>query len=170
MAYATGDDLIQRYDIDLIGDLATDERETELRDQVAEHPHVLTALDDASGQVDVALLAGGRYTVAQLQSLQGSSLSHLKAIVCALAMAALHDRCPEAVDPEYIKRLSEQAFESLRMLRRGENVFGLDEIVEATRTDTGGPSAIDLRNRNGLAERMHGYFPQPATRLPRDRV
>ena len=168
VAYATGEDLIDRYDVDLVGDLATDERETVDRLDVPTHPHVLTALEDASGEVDTALLAGGRYTVAQLSGLTGTSASYLKSIVCGLAMVALHERRPEAVDEKTIERLTKRATEAIRSLRRGDNVFGLQEHVEATRLDLSGPSALDLRNRNGLAERMSGrFFPSAAQRLPR---
>lgn len=169
MAYADGNDLVERYDIDLIGDLATDDRQTLDRANVPTHPHVLTALEDASGEVDVALLAGGRYTVAQLQSLADTSLSYLKSIVCGLAIAALHERRPEAYEDGVIERLTKRARDAIQAIRRGENVFGLDEHVNASRVDTGGPSAIDLRNRNALPERMGRFFPTPATRLPRDR-
>lgn len=168
MAYADGEDLTARYDIDLIGDLATDDRETLSRSSVATHPHVLTALEDASGEVEAALLAGGRYTVAQLQGLSGPAASHLKAIVCGLTMVALHERRPEAVDEKTIERLTKRATEAIRALKRGENVFGLEEHIEAGRTLLRGPSAIDITNRNGLASRMSGrYFPNTQSRLPR---
>lgn len=168
MPYATGADLIERYDVDLVGDLATDDRETLDRSTVATHPHVLTALEDASGELDSALLAGGRYTAEQLSSLTGSSESYLKSIVCGLTMVALHERRPEAVDAATIERLTKRATEAIRALRRGENVFGLPEHIEAGRTQLRGPSAIDISNRNGMASRMAGrFFPNTQSRLPR---
>lgn len=166
-AYATGDDLIARYDVDLIGDLATDDRETLDRDLVADHPKVQTALGDASGELEVALLAGGRYSVEQLESLTGNSLNHLKSIVCGLAMAALYRRRPEAAKREHIEDLTEDARAAIKSLRRGENLFGLTEHIEASVPEITGPSAIQLDNRNGLSERMGRFFPLPATRLPR---
>lgn len=168
VAYATGEDLIDRYDVDLVGDLASDDRETLDREDVPTHPHVLTALEDASGEVDTALLAGGRYTTDQLAGMTGTSASYLKAIVCGLAMAALHERRPEAVEEARIERLTKRATEAIRAIRRGDNVFGLQEQIEATRLDLNGPSALQLRDRNGLAERMSGrFFPEAAQRLPR---
>ncbi|MFG0261028.1 MAG: hypothetical protein ACF788_01365 [Novipirellula sp. JB048] len=164
--YATGTDLVSRYDIDLIGDLASDDRESQDRDTIPTHPHVVTALADASGEVDAALLAGGRYTVDQLSSLEGSSQSYLKSIVCGLAMAALHERRPEAVDATLIERLTKKARDAVHALHRGDNVFGIPEHITAGQVHTSGPSAIQLHNRNGLPERMHRYFPSPASRLP----
>ena len=167
MPYATGDDLVARYDIDVIGDLASDERETLERRDVSGHPHVLAALEDASGEVDAALLAGGRYSAEQLETLSGSAASYLKSIVCGLAMAALHERRPEACEADLIERLTKKAKDAIQSLRRGENVFGIPEVVDATRTELSGPSAMDLRNRNGLAERMGRFFPHSNTRLPK---
>lgn len=169
MAYASGDDLISRYDIDLIGDLASDDRETQDRNDVADHPHVLTALEDASGEVDAALLAGGRYTATQLEGLTDRSLSYLKSIVCGLAMAALHERRPEAVDAQTIERITQRARDAILSLRRGDNVFGLVEHIDAGRTHLEGPTALELINRNGLPERMGRFFPHPETRLQRGR-
>lgn len=169
MAYADGDDLIARYDVDLIGDLASDDRETQDRNDVADHPHVLTALEDASGEVDAALLAGARYTVVQLEGLTGRALSHLKSIVCGLAMAALHERRPESVDSQLIERITQRARDAILALRRGDNVFGLPDHIDAGRTHVEGPTAIELINRNGLPERMGRFFPHPDTRLPRGR-
>lgn len=166
MPYATGDDLVARYDVDQVGDLATDERETLQRDSVASHPHVVTALEDASGEVDAALLAGGRYTAEQLNGLSGSSASYLKSIVCGLAMAALHERRPEAIDAQVIERLTKKSKDAILSLRRGENVFGIVDVIEATRLQLSGPSVIELENRNGLPQRMNRFFPSTSSRLP----
>jgi len=166
-AYATGSDLIARYDVDLIGDLATDDRETLDRDLVADSGKVATALADASGEVEVAMMAGGRYTTENLQTLAGNSANHLKQIVCGLAMAALYRRRPEAASRELIEDLTRDAREAIRSLRRGENVFGIQANIEATVPELTGPSAVDIENRNDLSARMGRYFPSPASRLPR---
>jgi hypothetical protein len=44
-AYATGNDLTTRYDIDLVGDLATDDRATLDRASVPGHVAVVAALE-----------------------------------------------------------------------------------------------------------------------------
>lgn len=168
MPYADGDDLVARYDVDLIRDLATD-REGIDSDQIPTEPRVLVALDDASGEVDVALLAGGRYRAEQLAGLTGHALSHLKQIVCGLAIAALYRRRPESFERQYIEDITRDARESIRALRRGENVFGLDEHIAASTPEATGPTAIQIRNRNDLSSRMSRFFPLADTRLPRDR-
>jgi phage gp36-like protein len=169
MAYATGQDLIDRYDVDLVGDLATDDRATQDRDLVATSVKVAVALEDASGEVEAALLAGGRYTVNQLSGLTGGALSHLKRIVCGLAMAALYQRRPEAADGDMIDRLTKNSRDAIQALMRGENVFGLPSVIDASVIDIGGPSVVDLENRNDLTVRMGRYFPVPDSRLPRGR-
>lgn len=166
-AYATGEDLIIRYDIDLVGDLSTDERESQDRDNIPTSPRVLAALADASGEVEVALLAGGQYTVEQLQSLAGNSRNHLVQIVCGLAMAALYRRRPEAVDKEHIDSITRDAREAIKALRRGENVFGIQTAIDASVLEMTGPTAIELDRRNDLSVRMGRFFPEPITRLPR---
>lgn len=167
MAYATGADLIDRYDVDLIGDLSTDDRETQDRAAVATNGKVLSALEEASGEVDAALLAGGRYSVEQLEGLGSKATAYLKAIVCALAMRSLHERRPGAADKETMERLVSRATDALKKLRSGENVFGLDEHIAAGRMTTEGPSAIEIQNRNDLTARMGRYFPTGATRIPK---
>jgi phage gp36-like protein len=169
MAYATGQDLIDRYDVDLVGDLATDDRATQDRDLVATSTKVAVALEDASGEVEAALLAGGRYTAGQLSTLTGGALSHLKRIVCGLAMAALYQRRPEAADGDMIDRLTKNSRDAIQALMRGENVFGLPSVIDASVIDVGGPSVVDLENRNDLTVRMGRYFPVPDSRLPRGR-
>ena len=166
MIYANGVDLVARYDVDLIRDLITD-REEVTRDQVSSHINVVTALEDASGEVEVALLSGGSYTVEQLEALDGNSQAHLKKIVCALAMAALHERRPEAAEREYIEALTKSGRDAIRALRNGENVFGIAENIDAGIIEVTSPTVSDVRRRNDLAFRMQRYFPDAEQRLPR---
>lgn len=168
-AYATGDDLIARFDVDLVGDLSTDEREPQSAGDVPTNSKVLTALEDASGEIDVALLAGGRYSAEQLEGLAGNSLAYLKRITCGLAIALLFQRRPEAADREHIEMLTKEAREAIRLLKGGANVFGLQEHIEAGQVDTGGPTALDLEARRDVTIRMGRYFPGPQTRLPSSR-
>lgn len=165
-AYATGDDLVARYDIDMVSDLATD-REVVSRADIVDHPHVVTALEDASGEVEVALLAGAQYSVEDLAALSGNAANHLKRIVCGLAIAALHRRRPESADESFIETITKEAREAIKALRRGENIFGLQSKINASKTETAGPSVVDLQTRNDLAFRMDRHFPEPASRIYR---
>lgn len=165
-AYATGNDLILRYDVDLIGDLATDDRRTLDRDEIATNAVVAAALSEASGQINSALIVGGAYKPADLAGLTGIDADYLAGLVCDLAMLRLFQRRPEAT-PDYAEAIRARVAELLEMLRIGRNVFNLAPTVDATILDHDGPTAVALSDRNGLAERMHRYFPQPASRLPK---
>lgn len=166
-AYATGDDMIQRYDVDLVGDLATDEREELDRAAVPTAPNLLAALADASGEVDVALLVGGQYSPSQLEGLTGNSKNHLIRITCAIAITLLLERRPseryERI-ADYYRKIAKGHLESLRS---GQNVFGLDANIAAGTQDVATISAVEVDNLNGLTARMPRYFPQADTRLPK---
>ena len=179
--YATGDELTKRYDIDLIGDLCQDTRE-ELDwsgdlTLLTEHPNVVSALEDASGEIDVALQAGGRYTADQLLVLfappdvhdRNNSRKHLIRITCAIAMSILAERRLDGVSMETADWLRKTAKGFLDQLRRGENVFGIPEIVDSGSIDITTVEAVHIENLNLLPGRMPRYFPGTDQRTPRVR-
>lgn len=165
-AYATGADLVQRYDVDILGDLATDDREELDREVVPTHPNILAALLDASGEVDVALLSGGRYTPDQLANLTGNTKNHLVRITCAAAMALMCERRPDRVNLELAEAYRKTAKGHLEQLRRGENVFGIPAVVDAGSIDVVTVEAISIENLNLLPARMPRYFPGTEQRTP----
>ena len=166
-SYADGNDLIARYDVDTVGDLATDQRESSDPSIVPNLPNVLTALADASGEIDVALVVGERYQPEQLAALTGNSQSKLKRICCDIAMSLL---CSRRVGHEYLE-LSEAVGKTsrghLRSLSNGENVFGLPSVSQASVIDVGSISVVDLDRRNLLPSRMSNFFPTDSQRMPR---
>lgn len=165
MAYADGYDLVARYDIDVIGDLATDEREPLDRDVIPTHPHVLVALEDAAGEMDVALQAGGMYTPAQLAAMTGNSLNHRKRINCAIAMALLFERRP-GVRMDNREEIVKNARGHITALRRGENVFGIPEHIDAAVMELATVSSVEIDQLNLLPNRMEPYFPGVSQRTP----
>ncbi len=165
-AYATGDDLIARYDVDQVGDLATDEREELDRSEVPDHPNVAAALLDASGEIDAALLAGGRYTPEQLAGLTGNTANHLIRITCAVAMANLIERRPERASKELADAYRKTSEGWLNKLRNGENVFGIIAATAGT-IDIATVQAIEIENLNLMPGRMPRYFPGTEQRTPR---
>lgn len=169
MSYADGYDIVKRYDVDVIGMLANDDREELDRAAVPIHPNVLTALDDASGEIDAKLTAGGRYKPEQLATLTGSSLAHLKRITCAVAMALLFERRVIPSLQELAEKIAKQSRDLLTQLAEGKNVFGLPELTSGQaatmRLET--VETIDIQNQNLITERMGPYFPRTAQRMPR---
>lgn len=166
-SYADGNDLIARYDVDLIGDLSTDQRETPDPSSVTSLPNVVTCLADASGEVDVALQAGGRYTPAQLESLTGNSQNKLKRICCDIAMSLLISRRVGDQYVELAEKLSKTSRAHLQSLQRGENVFGLPDFASASTIDVADISTHEIDRRNFLPSRMNNYFPTDSQRMPR---
>lgn len=168
MALAAGSDLTARFDIRLIADLATDSGSTLDSGDVATHPNVLAALEDAMGEMVVALQVGGRYTEADLTGLTGYSLAHAKRINCDIAMALLIKRRP-IVGEEEAAGIAKQSREHLKRLADGENVFGIADVIEAGDVQLTAPSTVEITNLNLLTERMSRYFPDTGQRMPRGR-
>lgn len=171
-AYATASDLIARYDVEIVGELATDNRAPLSRSDVLSHPNVAAALLSASGEIDVALRAGHRYSPAQLQSLDDNSRAHLRDIVCAFAMTRLFHRRP-GVHADLAKAIREQAAEFKKALADGNDIFGLasdTSHLDASVPQVTGPTATEIYNRNFFPARAAGrYLPRPETSNPFDR-
>ncbi len=165
-SYADGNDLISRYDVDTVGDLATDQRESSDPSSVPNLPNVLTALMDASGEIDVALTVGERYLPSQLEALTGNSQSKLKRITCDIAMSLL---CSRRVGTDYLElaeKVAKISRDHLRSLSNGENVFGLQSLFDASVIDVGTISTCEIERRNLLPSRMTRFFPTDSQRMP----
>lgn len=166
--HADGDDLIARYDVDVVGDLATDDRNSQDRIEVPTDPNVAVALESASGEVEGALISGGRYSIDDLTGLTGSSLALLKTIVCAVAMRDLLERRPGSY-PELLEKIQAKVDRWLEQLTSGAALFG---SLEDTHADAGtptvdGPSTAKMDELNLLPSRMSRYFPNMEQRLPK---
>lgn len=152
-ALATGEDLIERFDVETLQGLISSNGQTIPRDQVAGHSRITTALESASGRVEAALRAGDRYSPTQLATLAGNSLAHLVNMVCTIAMADLL-RYKPGTHKELQEQLSARAEDHLKLLMDGKNVLGLEEHVEAglldhaTSPETGGVFSENLRMSN----------------------
>lgn len=165
-AYATGSDLVARYDIDIVGDLASDERDPMERSSIPTNPKVETALLDGAGEIEIALLEGGRYTVSQLTNLTGNSRQKLIRINCDIAMALLLQRRVDKRFQELAEQVAKISRCHLQALCKGENVFGLPENIDAGVLDVDTITAIDIDNRNLLPARMERFFPTSQQRAP----
>lgn len=166
-SYATPADLIARKRWSNIEQVAGDDGVAMQEEDLATDPVTLQALEDASGEVDAALMYLGKYSADQLESLAGNALAHLKRIVCELAYANLVAR----VEPgkEETIALREQAEKWLEALRNGTNIFGLPEKVAASLPSSSGPTSTTYANNRGFAERCPRFFPTRGAQLPRNR-
>lgn len=158
MAYATPKDLIDRYDANDLGDLATDDGSQVSEAALAKNSKILAALDDASGEVDAALLVGNRYSPVELRDLTGHSRSHLVRIVCDIAAARMMGR-RLGRDIEKVKLVIELAEGHLERLRRGENVFNLQPQKDAGNPSAIGLSVVEYSQSDLIRDRTRRYYP-----------
>lgn len=159
MAYASASDLTARYDARTVGDLAADDSVRVLPGAMAADANITAALDDASGDVEAALVVARRYTVAQLEALTGNSLAKLKRVTCDIAMAYLLGRRP-AFNPDLLGTMREMADGYLDKLASGENVFNLDDPKDAGLVTIDGPTKLQYNTLNLWRDRTRHTFPR----------
>lgn len=161
MAYASGSDLLVRYDDRIVGDLVQDDDTRNGSPSTA----VTELLETASEYIDSALLTSGRYSEADLSALNGDRV--LKDMACRLAMSFLWERrglgVPSAFQPSI-----DRAFEQLDLLRKGELVLPSDSDVLAGKVDAGVAdvkrfTAQDREITDGMFANVK-TFPKPGTR------
>ena len=160
MAYASAEDLVKRYDARTLGDLCSDTGVRVSEVSLATNAKILAALDDASGEIDAALMQAKRYSTADLASLTGNSLAYLKRLTCTFAFAGLWNRRPYVDDMERDEALK-QARQALDRLRRGENVFDLEDQKAEGLPDVKEPSVSSIDRLNLTVDRARrGYYPR----------
>ena len=172
-AYATVTQFLDRYDQRDVGALVSDNdlevsRDDLLNDIDLRSP-LQAALDDASGEIEAALLVGGQYSVSDLTGLTGNSAAYLTRITCDIAMASLFDRRP-LQDLEKSNLLHERSEKYLDRLRKGENVLNVTTAIEAGTASITGPDVSRYDRLNLIPERARHYFPSRVTRVPTDRT
>ncbi len=166
MAYADADDLIARFDSRTIGDLASDSGEPVEEANFGTDAKIAAALSSASGEINSAVQQAGLYSTTELAALTGDDAEFLKQLTCDLAMGRLLMRRPGKYDPDTYARLIESAHERLDAIRRGINLFNIEEKKSAGQPSIDGPTAVDYVRLNMIPERAKGYYPARSTRLP----
>lgn len=159
MAYASSSDLFNRYDIRTINDLANDNGVRQSEDDLTDNTVVSTMLTDASGDIDVELLKGSRYSTSDLEGLTGNSLAHLKRMTCDIAMALLCERRP-GLYPKLTAELREVADKHKRRLAKGEDMFNLTAQQADTHPRIDGPTLVQQSQINQLLpDRTPHFYP-----------
>lgn len=177
MAYATVANWLTYCDTQIVGDLITDDedetglRKRPTRDEILASEIAAEILLAASGEVDSALRVGKRYTPDQLAGLTGNAAAKLRKMTCDIATAVAMDRRPERVTGEIADRYYDKAAKSLKELRGGEAIFGLDDETDVTAglMSNSGPTSLDVQDRNHLPERMGRHIPDSKQRYPLSR-
>lgn len=128
-AYCSVAEFLKRSDLRTVGQLASDTNVAVAEADLPYNVNVLAALDDASGMLESACLAGERYTPVDLLGLTGVTAAFLRMLVSTLAMGRLVMRRPDKkypMPPDY-----EEALAWLDRLRLGERVFSILETQKA---------------------------------------
>lgn len=168
-AYAEPSDLVNRLELPTIQRLISDDGHDVPEEDLATDAKLLAALEDASGDVEAAMLVGQRYSVADLEALTGNSLATLKRITCTIALAYLLERRP-TVHLEQSQRYLERAQQYLEQLRAGSRIFNVDDNVSKQAPTIDGPTSVDYTRMNGIVDQMSSrYFPSRPSRLPTNR-
>lgn len=160
--YASVDDALARYDVRLWGDLCGDAGTRYTAAQLADRSilagqRLYALLCDASADVEMACLRGGRYTAEDLATLQGMALTGLIRLVVNRAMIlGMRARDPSRPTGD----LTKETDATLKQLELGEAIFGIQEVADAgagmDTVDQPGHSTEPRVPTSVLAERMFG--------------
>jgi phage gp36-like protein len=128
--YATGADMLARYDARLLGDLASDVNVPVTPSALPSNINLTSAITDASAAITAAVFSGDRYTPAQLATLSGVALSLMKRLTCDLALIYMKRRRGK-FDPEKDGALLKETNEAIKRLRDGDDYLMLSTTQEA---------------------------------------
>lgn len=158
-SHATVADLLSRYDVRRVGDLVKDDdtRATsqDLLGSTSANAVVTTALADATGTINSAILAGKRYLLEDLLGMSSESKSLLARLCCDLAYALLLGRRGYgSTDLDAMAARASASEDLLEKLRSGERVFETDK-----HTNAGLPNQAVVSSSTALFSReMDRYF------------
>lgn len=160
MSYATPAQLLKRYDARIVGDLVSDNGITVKPPELITNANLLAVLEDASGEVDAAVLQAKRYTTAQLAALTGNSAAYLVRITCAIAMGLLWERREISDDEDDGQRESAQkrARQALTDLRKGVTIFDVEDVKDAGLPAIETPSVTQISTLNLSVDQARGHF------------
>lgn len=120
-----------------------------------EGARLLEILQTASGEIEGAVMIGGKMSPTDLAALTGASASFLRSIVADLAIGRCYLRRP-ADNPWAMQ--TQTARQLLNALAQGEMIFGTQEAVDASLIDITADLPSNVENRNGMVVQMQGYF------------
>lgn len=120
-----------------------------------EGARLVEILKVASGEIEAAVMIGGKISPTDLAALTGASASFLRSIVADLAIGRCYMHRPQE-NPW--KEQTTTARQLLNALAQGEMIFGTQEAVNAGLIDLRADTPANVENRNGMVVQMQGYF------------
>lgn len=154
MSYAVPSDFLARYDNNRLGQLVRDDGTAASSTDLLTDPNLQAMLDDASGMIDAACLAGGKYFPADLTGLTGTGKALLLRLNCDLAYGLLVLR--RGFTEEEASRLApgfKLALQLLDKLREGSIVFNVTAAIKA-----GEPVNDVLSSQINLVSSAYRFF------------
>lgn len=157
MSFATPDDMMLRYDVKRLGALINDDNTLTAASGLPKSDVLQAMLDDGAGMIEAATTTGGRYSIADLNTLTGVSQAFLIRLNCDLAFGLLVGRRGfSAIDANQMAPAYQGALKLLDALREGQWIFPTDAAIAA-----GKPVRVQLSTNvtltSGAASRV---FPQ----------
>jgi hypothetical protein len=108
-----------------------------------------------SGEVEGAVIIGGKISPADLMLLEGASASFLRSLVADLAIGRCYMRRP---NENPWREQTATARQLLNALAQGEMIFGTQEAVNAGLLQITADTPRHVEQRNGMVVQMDGYF------------
>jgi phage gp36-like protein len=167
MAIATVNNLIDRFDVRELGQLASDTNIPLNATQLQTATPVLAALQDATGVLMSALYVAFKYTQSDIDIILNDqdtgpdaddSLALLVRIVCDLAVVYLAQRRGRSYKEKF--PLVQESLDLIQKLRNGERVLNLMDKEKAGLTQQAIVTVCDQVNA-GLVQTAWRYFPLP---------
>lgn len=160
-AFVSNTQFLTRYDSRTVAQLVSDTGTP--AGSLSTDANLQQALEDATGEILMSALKGGRYSEADLLALlvaDGSGNisrtgNYLQRLTCDLAFYYLVLRRGNDVD-EYPQ--AEKAAKQLEALERGEKVFGVQDAIDAGVAQSPAISIQTIENENYIQENIR-YFP-----------
>ena len=157
--YLQPSDLIARVDVNLLCELVSDNGSSPVSPtELLTDTNLITALSDASGELESAIFASERYSPVDLQALTGVSQQYMIRILCDLAIYYLWTRRNTAPLPQTLQEKYDKATEALKSLSMGIRIFSFLEVQEAGVPVTQQMQLSQYYNNNLISARWHRMF------------
>jgi phage gp36-like protein len=153
MAYATASQVIARFDVRELGQLAVDDNTELTSGGLASSARLQACIDDATADIDDALRSGYRYTSAELASLSSASNKTLIRICADLTLAYMY-RARGRMPSEYHQRAIDDTKARLNDLRDGKTVLHGSTNQDVT-TKTTVPTTSERSDLGMMSDSSH---------------
>lgn len=168
--YCTVAFFLERYDVRTVAQYLSDNNVPLTPIEITTSPAMLALLQEASGIVEAFVLKGTRYSVADLQLLanlavDGSPKANplnttemLYGIVAGITMFLVWERRPLRYAQHPMPMRSELAWEQVKALGEGAQIFGLLETAQAGEPPPQFMTNAQIFKRNFSSNQAKAYF------------